>query len=363
VDEPVIAEETLDRLGFAPFRALFAEYAAAGLEPARVIRTIRGHVWVASASGVARALPAGSLTSGAEPSTFPVVGDWVAIRSGDATATPVVEAVLPRGSFFARRDPGKATVEQVLAANVDVVFVVDGLDRGPNLRRIERELALAWESGATPVVVLSKADVCEDTEAAIAAVRAIAPGVDVLTESARSGQGFEELLTYTSGDRTVALIGPSGAGKSTLANRLVGGDLQEVGEVRAFDKKGRHTTVTRELVPLPRGGALVDTPGLRSIGMWDDEDGVDTTFAEITELAAGCKFDDCTHVSEPGCAVRAAVESGALDAGRYEAFLALRRESEFVALQSDIRARATDKGKAKSLAKARREFNQNRPGQ
>lgn len=351
-------EGVLDRLGFGPFRTLFAEHADAGLEPARVVRTIRGHIWVAGASGVSRALPAGGLA--AEAGSFPVVGDWVAVRPATGASSPVVEAVLPRRSSFARRDSGKAAIAQVLVANVDIVFVVDGLDRGPNLRRIERELALAWESGATPVVVLSKADLCADPDAAVAEVRTVAPGVDVLVESAESGEGFADLLSYTAGDRTVALIGPSGAGKSTMANRLAGGDLQKVGEVRAFDGKGRHTTVTRELVPLPGGGALVDTPGLRSVGMWDDDEGVDATFSEIALLAAECRFDDCSHEAEPGCAVRAAVESGALDPARFEAYRTLRLETEFAARQSDVRARTADKGKAKTLAKVRRAYNRKR---
>jgi ribosome biogenesis GTPase len=353
---------TLDGLGFDRFRAAFAEHTAKGLEPARVIRTIRGHLWVATESEVTRVSPTGNLMSGGEPGSFPVVGDWVGVRPGDESTSPMVEALVPRLTCFMRRDPGKASVAQVLAANIDVVFIVDGLDRGPNLRRIERELALAYESGAVPVVVLSKSDLADDPDAAVAAVASIAPGVDVLVESAETGEGLDQLTAYTAGDRTVALIGPSGAGKSTLINRLVGGDLMSVGEVRAFDGKGRHTTVTRELVPLPGGGSLLDTPGLRSIAMWDDEEGVDTTFAEIADLAAGCRFDDCSHESEPGCAVLEALEAGELDAARYDAYIALRRETVFYASQSDARLRAAGKGRWKTIAKASREFFKNENG-
>jgi ribosome biogenesis GTPase len=353
---------TLDGLGFERFREAFAGYAAEGLEPARVIRTIRGHLWVATESEVMRVSPTGNLMGGGEPGSFPVVGDWVGVRPGDGQSSPVVEALVPRLTCFMRRDPGKASVAQVLAANIDVVFIVDGLDLGPNLRRIERELALAFESGAVPVVVLSKSDLADDPDAAVAAVASIAPGVDVLVESAETGEGLDQLTAYTAGDRTVALIGPSGAGKSTLINRLVGGDLQSVGEVRAFDGKGRHTTVTRELIPLPGGGSLLDTPGLRSIAMWDDEEGVDTTFAEISDLAAGCRFDDCSHKSEPGCAVLEALEAGKLDAARYDAYIALRRETAFYASQSDARLRAAGKGRWKTIAKASREFFKNEDG-
>jgi ribosome biogenesis GTPase len=351
---------TLDGLGFDRFRSAFAEHAAKGLEPARVIRTIRGHLWVATESAVMRVSPTGNLMGGGEPGSFPVVGDWVGVRPGDESSSPMVEALVPRRTCFMRRDPGKAAVAQVLAANIDVVFIVDGLDRGPNLRRIERELALAFESGAVPVVVLSKSDLADNKDAAVAAVAAIAPGVDVLLESVKTGEGLADLPAYTAGDRTVALIGPSGAGKSTLINRLVGGDLQSVGEVRAFDGKGRHTTVTRELIPLPGGGALLDTPGLRSIAMWDDEEGVDSTFAEIAHLATRCRFDDCSHESEPGCAVLEALAAGELDVARYDAYIALRRETAFHASQSDARLRAANAGRWKTIAKARRELNRDK---
>jgi len=362
--EPHTPDETdaLRRLGFDAFREAFAEHAAAGLEPARVVRTIRGHVWVATSSQITRVSPDGNLPGGDRGDLSPVVGDWVGVRPGDGTSPPVVAALLPRLTCFTRRDPGKAAVGQVLAANIDVVFILQGLDSEPNLRRVERELALAWDSGAKPVIVLSKTDLALDAEAAVAAVSAIAPGVDILLESAKTGMGLDDLFAYASGNRTIALIGPSGVGKSTLVNRLVGGDIQSVGEVRAFDGKGRHTTVTRELVPLPNGGVLIDTPGLRAVAMWDDEEGVDATFAEISILAAECRFDDCSHENEPGCAVREALAAGRLDPDRYDAYLALRREAALHAQPGDAGLRAAETARAKIVRKAPREQHRDKYG-
>ena len=320
-------DHDLDRLGFGRFRALFDEHAAAGLEPGRVVRTSRGHLWVALASGVVRIGPEGNLPGSDRADESAVVGDWVAVRPGTDATPPVVEALLPRHSCFVRGDAGKAAKAQVLAANIDTVFILAALDAGANVRRIERELSLAWESGAVPVVVLSKADLIEDRGAALEAVRAVAPGVEVILESVKTGEGLAELLAYAADDRTVALIGPSGAGKSTLVNRLVGGDVQAVSEVRVRDSKGRHTTVSRELVPLPDGGALIDTPGLRAVAMWGEEDGVDTAFIDVTDLAAQCRFDDCTHTAEPGCAVLAAVAAGTLSQERLDAHRRLLDES------------------------------------
>jgi ribosome biogenesis GTPase len=352
----------LDLLGFDRFRAAFAEYAVAGMEPARVVRTIRGHVWVASESGVTRVAPVGNLPGADEAALSPVVGDWVVVRSGDDESPPVVEAVLPRSSQIVRKGTGRAAVGQVLAANVDIVFIVEAVEGGPDLRRVERELALAWEGGATPVVVLSKADLADDGPADVAAVSAVAPGADVRLESAETGEGFDDLLAYTQENRTIAVIGPSGAGKSTLINRLVGGDIQKVGEVRAVDGKGRHTTVTRDLVPMPGGGVLVDTPGLRTVAMWGDEGGVETTFSDIAALAAMCRFDDCAHEAEPGCAVIAALEDGRLDPDRYAAYLALRGESVLHARQSEERQRTLETKSGKAAQKAQQERHRDKYG-
>lgn len=291
------SSEVLPRLGWNErWSALFAPYSDAGLTPGRVVRVDRDRVTVATAAGdvvaIARDLPA--------------AGDWVALAGERVTA------VLPRASSLTRRDPGRP-VPQVLAANVDVVFVVAALDPEVNLRRLERTLAVAWESGAVPAVVLTKPDRSPDPEAAVAAVQRVALGVDVAVVNGLTGDGVEPLRGCLAGDRTAVLVGASGAGKSTLANLLLGDpDRLAIGEVRDVDRKGRHTTVTRELVGLPGGGVLIDTPGLRGLDVWDVSDGVSAAFAEVDELAAGCRFRDCRHAAEPGCAVVGQVDADRL---------------------------------------------------
>ena len=313
------------RFGFERFEALFAEHVAAGLVPARVLRTDRGSLLAVTGDGVVRAETAVHLLKAADgPEALPAVGDWVALRTSDGLDVPLVEVVLPRSSAFVRRDPGKAAVGQVLAANIDVVFVVHPIDAEPNVRRIERELALAWESGATPVVVLSKTDLAPDAEGARLAVEAVAPGVDVLLESAVTGDGVDALLRYADGPSHRRAHRTLGGGQVQAHQPDSGQRCPSDRRGARLDGKGRHTTVARELVPLPGGGVLVDTPGLRQVAMWGADDGVTAAFPEIEALAAGCRFDDCTHTAEPGCAVLAALESGELPAERYESYMSLR---------------------------------------
>ena len=276
-----------------------------------MIRSDRGSALVATPAGVVRAqLTPPLFKSSKGTANMPAVGDWVAVHVVDAPDVSLIEAVLERASAITRGDPGGGSEVQVLAANIDTVFVVHPLSEPPNLRRIERELSLAWDSNAVPVVVLTKADLSADPEVARQAVEAIASGVEVLVTNALSGETAELLLSYITDHRTAVLVGPSGAGKSTLINALLGEERQETREVRVGDGRGRHTTVARELIQMPRGGVLIDTPGIRALGLTGSEEGIASVFSDIEEASRLCRFRDCTHNGEPGCAVQMAVESG-----------------------------------------------------
>lgn len=349
----------LDELGWSPFwQALFEPHGAAGLTPGRVVRSDRGSVLVATATEVVRAKPSVRLVKAAEdPSTLPVVGDWIGALTSAELEVPLIDAVLERRSAIRRGDPGKTSQTQVLAANVDTVFVVHPIAEEPNLRRIERELALAWDSGANPVVVLTKADLSPDPEGALAAVEAIAMGVEALLVNALEANSAGQLLAHVSGFRTAALMGPSGAGKSTLINGLLGEQRQATGEVRAGDGRGRHTTVAREMVPIAGHGVLIDTPGLRAIGQTGSEGGISSGFPDIEELARACRFRDCGHGEEPGCAVRGAIESGELAPERLASYYKLVREARAAARKSDVHLQAEETRKWKAIAKWSREYN------
>lgn len=325
-----------------------------GLTPGRVIRSDRGFVFVQTETGLAVARPATRLVKSADDGGLPVVGDWVML-GGDETE-PLVEVVLERSTAIVRRDPGRSARGQVLAANVDVVFVTHPLADEPNLSRIERELALVWDSGARPVIILTKADLSEDAGAAREAVEAIAPGVDILVTSAAQGSGIADVTGYLTRGLTAVLIGPSGSGKSTLVNALADEDVQETREVRVSDGRGRHTTVSRELIVLPGGGLVIDTPGLRAVGMWDSSEGLAQAFSDIDALAAGCRFRDCRHEGEPGCAVEAAVDAGELPERRLASFRELQAEIAHVNVELDVRARLDKKRDDKMLARTIKHF-------
>jgi ribosome biogenesis GTPase len=335
---------SLEALGYSPrWEALFAPHAAEGLTPARVIRGDRGSALIATPEQVVHAKPSARLvksaTSGAE---LPAVGDWVAVQAaGEHQGSPLIEAVLDRTSAITRSDPGGTSDVQVLATNIDVVFVVHPIAESPNLRRIERELSVAWDSGAVPVVLLTKADLSADPVAARAAVEAVALGADVLAMNALAGDGIQPILTYISAGRTAVLVGPSGAGKSTIVNSLLGEQRQTTHAVRESDGKGMHTTVSRELIQMPGGGVLIDTPGLRAFGLTGSEEGIASVFPEIARLAVGCRFGDCTHDGEPGCAVQAAVDSGTMPPERLASYHKLMGEARSAAVQADARLRAS----------------------
>ncbi|MDN3025968.1 ribosome small subunit-dependent GTPase A [Streptomyces sp. S.PB5] len=319
-----------------------------GASPGRVGQVDRGACTVLLADRTVRAAPAPRVFRPEQPRLGGpglATGDWVVV------ADDRVEEVLPRHSAFVRGSAGARTEAQIVAANVDTVFVVVALTGDQRLRRIERYLAVAWQSGAQPVVVLSKADLHPDPEAAADEVRGIAPGTSVHTISSHTGEGLEALRAYAGPGSTVALVGLSGVGKSTLVNALSGAERLSTQEVRG-DFKGRHTTTHRELVPLPDGGLLVDTPGMRGLAVWDAEEGIDRAFSDIEELTGECQFRDCTHGAEPGCAVRGAVDEGELDEDRLGNWHKLRREQRMLELRQDARARAEDKQRIRTRARA-----------
>jgi ribosome small subunit-dependent GTPase A len=318
----------------------------AGSVPARVSRVDRGRLSVLTADGESRVHPGAALYDESGLSG-PAVGDWVAVRGELAVA------VLPRTSAFVRTVAGRTSAAQVVAANLDTVLVVDSLSGEARLRRVERYLAVAWSSGATPVVVLTKADLCEDVAAVVEQVREDALGVEVLAVSSVTGDGVDAVRALLPPGRTGAMVGPSGVGKSSLVNALSGETIADTGEIREGDGRGRHTTTARELHLLPGGGLLVDTPGMRELGLVDDA-GVDTAYADVTELAAACRFRDCAHRTEPGCAVAAAIDDGRLDPARYTAWRKLQAEVHRQALRSDARARAAEHARVRALHRSYR---------
>ena len=294
--------------------------------------------------------------SASGPEDLPVVGDWVAASVPQGLDAPLVEVVLDRTSAITRADPGKASGTQVLAANIDTVFIVHPIAEAPNLRRVERELSVAWDSGAVPVIVLTKEDLSDGPDAARAAVESVAPDTGVLVTNARAGEGLEAMLGYLSGHRTAVLVGPSGAGKSTLINALLGEERQATREVRVSDGRGRHTTVARQLFQMPGGGLLIDTPGLRAFGLTGSEEGIASAFSDVEQIARSCRFRDCTHNDEPGCAVRAAVESGTLSPQRLASYHKLIGEAQVATEKTDIRLRAEEDRRSRGHKAARDDY-------
>jgi ribosome biogenesis GTPase len=332
--------------------AAFGPYNHDGQVAARVTRIDRGACDALAAEGPLRATFSGALlqAGASDPIATPCVGDWIVVRAW-ADARVTAEAVLPRRTAFVRAavTPG-ASYGQILAANVDVAVVTEGLHPEPDIGRIERFLALAWESGAMPLVVLTKADLVPDAAHLRDDIATAAPGVDVLAVSATTGLGMADLAPYVAVGRTLALLGPSGAGKSTLTNALAGESVMFTRELRA-DGKGRHTTVHRELVLLPGGGLIIDTPGLRSVGLTDVSESLDMVFAEVEALAAQCRFADCEHRTEPDCAVLAALETGELAQRRWESYVKLGREVRWMAMRHDARLRSEERAKWKRVTK------------
>ncbi len=320
----------LTRFGWDPeFEALFENHAREGLVPGRVLTATREIYRLATRHGELAGELSGRLRFATDsPSDLPVVGDWVSARTYFGDGLAVVDSVLPRRTALVRRAAGRRDEAQILAANVDLLLVAAPLDGDLRARRIERFLALARESGVPPAVVLTKADLAADPAASLAAAREIAGGAPVVAVSAPLGRGLDELSALLVPRGTAALLGPSGAGKSTLVNALLGEARQATREVRDAHQRGRHATTHRELFALPSGALLVDTPGLRELALWDGANGIAATYDEVSALAPACRFRDCRHEAEPGCAVREAADAGGLDSGRLAAWEKLRREEE-----------------------------------
>ncbi|HWW75643.1 MAG TPA: ribosome small subunit-dependent GTPase A [Pyrinomonadaceae bacterium] len=340
---------TLEDYGWSDFFAsAFADYAEGGFEPGRVFLQHNRALMLYTAAGETPAETTGRLrfhARGAED--LPAVGDWVVIRrAGDGAK---VHEILPRRSKFSRRAAGSETLEQIVAANVDTVFLVTGLDNDYSPRRVERYLIMAWESGAEPVVVLNKADLAEEAEGRRAEIGRVAPGVPVLLLSAKRGVGVEQLLPYIERGRTVALMGSSGVGKSTIVNRLLGSEVQRTAEVRLSDARGKHTTTHRELFVLPAGGLVLDTPGMRELQLLVSERGLRETFEEIEVAAAACRFSDCRHEGEPGCAVREALDEGRIEPDRFNSYRRMQAEMRHAATLIDQRKAQDEKSRVKRV--------------
>jgi ribosome biogenesis GTPase / thiamine phosphate phosphatase len=348
-----LPNSTKEALGWGePFEAAFAEYAEAGFEAGRVAVEHRNRYVVLTGTEEIDARLAGRMRIALHASgERPVVGDWVVFKRGrDGAAT--IHARLPRRSQFSRKVAGRTVEEQVMAANVDTVFLATSLNSDLNPRRLERYLLLAWESGAQPVVLLTKADLAPDNaEQVRTEFERVTQGVPVHIISSRTGSGIAELEHYLIAGHTIAVLGSSGVGKSTLINRLLGTDQMKTAEIRN-DGRGRHTTTYRELVRLPSGALIIDTPGLRELQLWEADSGLQEAFAEIDQLAEQCRFTDCQHRAEPGCAVTEAVQSGALSVERLDSYQQLRRELKHIEDKSDVRARAERNRNNRVLDKA-----------
>ena len=345
----------IDDFGWSDaLQAAFAPHAAAGWSPARVVAHHRGLWRLVTAIGECAGRLSGRFAAEALPGEHPVVGDWLAIDRADAAdGDALIHALMPRKTVFSRRAAGGVGV-QVIAANVDIAFLAAALNNDLNPRRIERYLVAARDSGAAPVVVLTKADLSADAQAEAQAVADIAAGAPMVTLSALTGQGVEQLDRWLQPGVTAALLGSSGAGKSTLLNALAGHELMSTGAVREHDDRGRHTTTHRELFRLPGGALLIDTPGMRELGLVADEAALDDSFADITALIRECKFSDCTHAAEPGCAILAALADDNLSGARWQSYLKLQRELAFVIRKEDPAAEAANKGRWKQIHKAQR---------
>jgi len=339
------------------FSREFDKYKGDGFRPARVVREHKERYQVITDSGEFTAEITGKMRHLAVSRLdYPAVGDWVAITAFPEQGSAIIHALLPRKSQFVRKAAGIKTDEQVVAANIDILFIVMGLDLDFNPRRLERYLTSAWDSGARPVILLNKSDLCEDLEEKLAAIESSAVGIDCLPVSATNKNGIEQVRSLIKSGETAAFVGSSGVGKSTIINALLGEERLLTQQIRASDGRGRHTTTWRELIMLPDGGIVIDNPGIRQLKLWTEGDSLEGSFEDIEQLSRECRFGDCTHVTEPGCAILEAIENGTLDPGRYRNYLKMRKELEYLDQRRDGVARMNKEAKWKAIHQRMRKF-------
>ncbi len=339
------------------FDGEFLRYRNSGLTAMRIIRENRGKYIALGESGRFECEISGKFRfETGSKGGFPAVGDWAAVLARPNENKGTIQGLLKRKNAFSRKVAGEVTDEQVVAANIDNLFIVTGLDSNFNLRRIERYLSVAWESGSVPVILLNKSDLCPDAEERKNEVESIAFGAEVHAISAAGNLGLEVLDRYILPGRTVAFLGSSGVGKSTIINTLLGDDRLEVREVSDSSSKGRHTTTFRELIVLPGGGMVIDTPGMRELQVWGDDDGLKQVFDDIEKLASGCRFRDCRHEEEPGCAVKAAIADGTLPSERFESYRKLKKEFAYLAKRQTMKPSAIEKENWKGISKLVKEI-------
>lgn len=336
------------------FKQYQQQYEHEGFSIARVIAEHKGRYTILANETVFSAEITGKMMfDAATRKDYPAVGDWVAVQLYDENSPAIIHHILPRTTLLSRKTSGKEMEEQIIAVNMDIVFIVQGLDKNFNLRRLERFLVVAAQSGAEPVVLLSKTDLLSEEElnALLEEVKTIANNATVIPYSAKTAYHLETIQQLIKKDSTICFIGSSGSGKSTLINRLAGNERLQTQEVREEDSRGKHTTTHRELIALANGGCVIDTPGLREIGLWEVDGSIDQTFPDIAQLAQECKFSDCTHTHEPGCAVQAAIENETLDPGRYESYVKLQKEADFIASKTDFTKLMERKAREKKLGR------------
>ncbi|WML45752.1 ribosome small subunit-dependent GTPase A [Neobacillus sp. PS3-40] len=333
------------------FEEEFLNYKEQGFDVGRIALEHKKLYRVFSEQGEFLAEVSGKMRFNAlEREDYPAVGDWVVISARPEEQKATIHGLLPRKSKFSRKVAGLTTEEQIVASNVDTIFLVNALNADFNIRRIERYILSAWESGANPVIILSKADLCKDIEKKIAEVESVALGVPILPISAEKNTGLNLLTPYLYEGQTIALLGSSGVGKSTLTNALIGHQRQAVKEVREGDDRGRHTTTHRELIVLEKGGILIDTPGMRELQLWEADEGLSQSFSDIESLAENCKFRDCIHKNEPGCAVLNAISNGTLNSDRYYNYVKLQKELAYLQRKESQHATLAEKAKWKQLS-------------